>query len=143
MSDIPDGYSPANFAIGFLDVAGPYYLKEVEKDGHTFTRVGLRVGDSHINYVKLAHGGVLTTLADVALSYQVHASEMPRLNVVTNSLTTNFLSGAKLGDWLEADARIDRMGGRIAYTSGTIRCGEEVLMTMSGVFTILRPKPAF
>ena len=137
MNDVPDGYRPAGFAIGFLDVAGPYYLKPEGKR----TLVGLRVGEHHINYVKLAHGGVLTTLADVALSYQVHASETPKLMPVTNALTINFLAGAKLGDWLVADAQIDRMGKRIAYTSGQIRCGETVLMTMSAVFTILRPKP--
>lgn len=133
-SDIPEGFEPARFSPGFLERAGPYWLKP--EGGQVV--VGLRVDEQHINYVDVAHGGVLSTLADVAMSYQVHASEKPRLNVVTNSLTCNFLSGAKLGDWLEARARIDRMGKRTAYVSGDIRCGEKRLLTMSGVFAILR-----
>jgi uncharacterized protein (TIGR00369 family) len=134
--DIPAGFKPAAFAPGFLDRAGPYWLKS---DGDR-TIVGLLIDAGHINYVDVAHGGVLSTLADVAMSFQVHNSERPQLSVVTNSLTCNFLGAAKHGDWIEAHARIDRMGKRIAYTSGTIRRGDEMLATMSGVFTILRAR---
>ncbi|GAA4042694.1 PaaI family thioesterase [Parerythrobacter jejuensis] len=134
MSNPPDGFSAAQFDTTFLDLSGPYFLKE--EAGHTL--VGMRVAENHVNYLDIAHGGVLTTFADVGLSYQVHASETPRLAVVTNTLTTNFLAGAKLGDWLVAECRVDRIGKRIAYTSGSIRRGEDVIMTMTGVFTILR-----
>lgn len=102
--------------------------------------VGLRIDEKHINYMDIAHGGVLTTLADVALSFQVHNSERPPLNVATVSLSTHFLSAAKLGDWLEAHCAIDRKGKRLAYVSGSIVRGEYPLMTMSGVFTIIRPR---
>lgn len=133
-SDIPAGFEPANFSPGFLEHSGPYWLAAAVG----YTIVGLRIGEQHANYLDVAHGGVLSTLADVAMSFKVHASERPRLNVVTNSLTCNFLDGARLGDWVEAHARIDRIGKRLAYTSGHIRCGDKHLMTMSGVFTILR-----
>lgn len=135
MSDIPAGFTPAEFAPGFLDHSGPYFLGHA--DGARV--LGLRVREEHRNYVGLAHGGLLTTFADVALSFLVHDSERPRLNVVTNTLTTNFLGPARPGDWLEAHGRIDRIGKQIAYTSGQIRRDGEVLMTMSAVFTILRP----
>lgn len=131
---IPDGFAPANFSPGFLEAAGPYWLKPLEGA----TVVGLAVGEQHNNYLDMAHGGVLTTLADVALSFQVHNSERPQLNVATNALTCNFLAPARVGDWLEAHAKIDRIGKRIAYASGDIRRGGEVLMTMSGVFTVFR-----
>jgi uncharacterized protein (TIGR00369 family) len=100
----------------------------------------MRVTDHHINYIEIAHGGVLTTLADVALSIQVHLSEQPPLNIATIAMSTNFLSGATLGDWLEAEATIDRQGKRTAFVHGSICCGERMLMTMTGVFHILRPK---
>ncbi|MEP2989163.1 MAG: PaaI family thioesterase [Parasphingorhabdus sp.] len=136
MTDIPDGFEPAQFTKGFLDQSGPYYLKEVA-DG---TIVGLRVQKSHVNYIKVAHGGVLTTLADVALSLQVHQSEIPNLPVSTVSLTTNFLSGAKLDEWIEATAIIDRIGKKLAYVSGAICSGDRTIMTMSGVFNVFRSK---
>lgn len=134
MSVPPAGFKPAKFSAGFLDLSGPYYLGTPGSE----LVVGMFVLNSHANYLGIAHGGVLSTFADVALSFLVHNSERPAVPVVTNSLTTNFLAGAKCGDWLEAHCRIDRLGKRIAYASGEIRRGDETILTMSGVFTILR-----
>ena len=134
MPEQQDGFEPAGFAQGFLDRSGPYFLRP---DG-TSTIVALRVLESHGNYTGVAHGGVLATLADVALSFQLHDSERPRLQVATVSMTTNFLASVVAGDWLEAHCRIDRKGQRIAYASGEIRRGDQIVMTMSGVYSIIR-----
>lgn len=128
------GFEPANFTAGFLDVGGPYWLKQAEER----TLVGLRVMAQHLNYRDAAHGGVIATLADVALSYQAYASEQPPVPVVTSSLTTNYLSSATLGKWIVADAKLDRIGKRQAHVTGRIMDGDTVLATMSGVFAIMR-----
>ncbi|MGH6787541.1 MAG: PaaI family thioesterase [Novosphingobium sp.] len=131
---VPPGFAPAGFAIGFLDRGGPYWRRGA---GRAAT-LGLRIEAGHLNYQDVAHGGVLTTFADVALSYCVHVSEGPAPSLATASLTVNFLSAARLGDWLEAEARVDRIGKRIAYTSGRIVRGGDTLATMTGVFSIVR-----
>jgi acyl-coenzyme A thioesterase 13 len=131
---IPEGYRPSGFKGTYLAHVGPYYVKPTENG----INVGLRITDTHINYVDIAHGGVLATLADVALSLQAHRAEDPPLNATTISLNTNFLGPAKLGDWLEAESQIDRMGKRVCYASGRIRSGDKVIMTMTGVFNIMR-----
>ena len=130
----PPGFVPAGFSPGFLDRGGPYWLKL----GEAGTLVGLRIDEGHLNYQDAAHGGVLTTLADVALSYAIHVSETPAPGLATASLTVNFLGAARLGEWLEAEARIDRIGKRLAYTSGTIRRDGEAIATMTGVFSVIR-----
>jgi uncharacterized protein (TIGR00369 family) len=127
-------FTAAGFSPGFLDHGGPYWLR---REGDR-TRVAVRVADHHMNYRDMAHGGVLATLADVALSYQAFASETPPVPVSTITLTTNFLSPARLGDWIVAECAIDRIGKRTAYVSGRIVRGGEVLATMSGVYTIHR-----
>ena len=132
------GFEPANFTPGFLDHSGPYMLKKLA-EGRTL--VGLRLDEQHRNYREAAHGGVLATMADVALSYQAYASEDPPVPVVTSSMTVNYLSPAIIGHWIVANAAIDRIGGRQAHVSGKIYDGETILMTMSGVFTLMRPKP--
>ena len=132
---IPDGFEPAGFSPGFLDHGGPYFLRRV--DGASKI-VGLRIEPHHINYQGAAHGGVLSTFADVALSHAVYDAERPRLAPSTIALTVNYLHAAKLGDWLEAHVRIDRLGGRTAYTSGEILRGGEPIATMTGVFAIKR-----
>ena len=130
----PPGFAPAGFSPGFLDRGGPYWLRASEAG----TIVGLRIDDGHLNYQDVAHGGVLTTPADVALSWCVYSSETPPLAVATATLTVNFLGAARLGEWLEAEARIDRIGRQLAYTSGTIRCGDQAIATMTGVFSVRR-----
>ena len=134
--DIPSGFEPAGFTPGFLDHGGPYYLG-APVDGVRV--VGLRIVPHHINYQDAAHGGVISTFADVALSHAVYDAERPRLAPSTVTLTVNYLLGAKLGDWLEARVQIDRLGGRTAYTSGGIWRSEEQIATMSGVFAFKRP----
>lgn len=133
--ELPDGFVPAGFSPGFLDHGGPYFLKE-RLGGPGL--VGLRILPHHINYQDAAHGGVISTFADVALSHAVYDAERPRLSPSTITLQVNYLLGARLGDWLEARVRIDRLGGRTAYTSGEIVRGEEPIATMSGVFAIRR-----
>lgn len=132
---IPQGFAKADFSPGFLDHGGPYYLR---REGERWL-VGLRLLDQHMNYRDMAHGGVLSTFADVAMSWQVYTSEDPPLPVSTITLAVNFLGPARLGDWLVADVRIDRLGKRVAYCSGHIRRGEEVLATASASFAIARP----
>lgn len=134
--EIPAGFAPAGFTPGFLDHGGPYYLGPA-LDGVRV--IGLGILPHHINYQDAAHGGVIATLADVALSHAVYDAERPRLAPSTVTLTVNYLSGARLGDWIEARVRIDRLGGRTAYASGGIWRGDEPLATMSGVFAFRRP----
>ena len=134
--EIPSGFERADFTPGFLDHGGPYYLGPAAEGVRV---VGLIICPHHINYQEAAHGGVISTFADVALSHAVYDAERPRLAPSTVTLTVNYLGGAKLGDWLEARGTIDRLGGRTAYTSGGIWRGNEVLATMSGVFAFRRP----
>ncbi|VWX61423.1 PaaI family thioesterase [Sphingorhabdus sp. 109] len=134
VESVPAGFERAKFSNPFLDMAGPYYVRP----GDEGIIVGTRIHEGQINHINVAHGGVLGTLADVALSLQVHEAERPRLPVATMSLNTNYLAAAKLDDWVEANCRIDRMSKRTAYCSGRIVCGDTVLMTMTAVFAILR-----
>lgn len=131
----PDGFSDAEFSPGFLDHGGPYFLKE-RSNGPAL--VALRIERHHMNYGGNAHGGVIATLADVALSYAVYDAERPKLTPVTVNLNVNYLNGARIGDWLVAEVTLDRLGGRLAYTSGAISCGDEMLARIAGVFAIKR-----
>lgn len=135
MNNIPDGFKLAEFSGGFLERNGPYYIK---RKGERWL-IGQRVDKQHVNYLGIAHGGMLSTLADVALSSQPYLGEQPRPSVTTTSMTTNFLLAAKLGDWIVADTTIDRQSKRTAHVRGVITRGDEVLLTMSGVYGIYRP----
>lgn len=146
----PDGPEPgfhrAQFSSGFLDHGGPYYLAEKAEgqEGQEGQEgkprsLGLRIMAHHINYQSVAHGGAISTMADVALSHAVYDSMRPHPVVATISLTTNFLAPAQLGDWLVGEVAIDRIAGRTAFCSGRLVRGDTPIATISAVIAVRRP----
>ncbi|PXW27179.1 PaaI family thioesterase [Paraburkholderia caballeronis] len=131
---IPEGFAP-------LRRGGPYFLAL----GALYHRIGtdgglviaLRVTDAHANMIGIAHGGMLATLADSAMGACVSlmrqtAGESPAM--VTVSLTSEFLSAARVGDWLEAHARVRKPGRRVVFAECTLRAGGRDVLHASGVF---------
>ncbi|NKB15900.1 MAG: PaaI family thioesterase [Sphingomonadales bacterium] len=135
MLPLPQGSNPPVSPPASSIMAGRIFLGPAVEGVRV---VGLLIRPHHINYQDAAHGGVISTFADVALSHAVYDAERPRLAPSTVTLTVNYLAGARLGEWLEARVRIDRLGGRTAYTSGGIWHGDEQVATMSGVFAFRR-----
>jgi acyl-coenzyme A thioesterase 13 len=125
---------------GFLDLIGPLHVDDTNPRAPVY---GLRVGDQHANSRGSVHGGVLTTLTDVALGYGTLAAHGEVLALVTASLTIDFTGTAGIGDWLEARTTLKRMGSRLAFASCeiTTTSGRPVASS-SGVFSVPPARPA-
>jgi acyl-coenzyme A thioesterase PaaI-like protein len=98
--DVPKNFRPiAELRTSpFLDRVGPLFF---EWRGKKLV-LGLRIDPSHANARGTAHGGLLLTLADVALGYQMALSQEPPIRATTISMSADFIGGAAVGDWLEA-----------------------------------------
>ena len=140
-TDIPDGFKPLKRGGGYLTSLGPWYYRIDETKGENGQIVlAIRIEDRHTNIRHIAHGGFLVTMVDTALGIVVSSSREPPQPIVTVSLTTNFITSASPGDWVEAHVDIDRMGGRLAYASCTLRSsGDRTIMTGTGVFALMKP----
>ena len=139
-TDIPEGFKPLKRGGGYLSSLGPWHYRIDEAKGERGQMVlAIRVEDRHTNIRHIAHGGFLVTIVDTALGIVVSSSREPAQPIVTVSLTTNFVSSAELGDWVEAHVDIDRMGGRLAYASCRLVTGARTIMTGSGVFALMKP----
>lgn len=139
-TEIPEGFKPLKRGGGYLTSLGPWYYRLDETKGEKGQIVlAIRVDDRHTNIRHIAHGGFLVTMVDTALGIVVSSSREPAQPIVTVSLTTNFITSAEPGDWVEAHVDIDRMGGRLAYASCTLRTGERTIMTGTGVFALMKP----
>ncbi len=136
MTQVPEGFKLADFSGNFLKSNGPFYVR---KDDDRWL-VAQWVEEKHVNYIDVAHGGMLSTLCDVAMSTQPYLASEGKPAVTTTTMTVNFLSVAKLGDLLLADCRMTRMGKRTAHVQGAIYRGDDILVTMSGVFGIYHGK---
>jgi acyl-coenzyme A thioesterase 13 len=130
MTDIPDGFQPLFRTSPFLDVLGPFFYRP---SGTSFV-IGLRVAEKHANARGTVHGGLLLTLADVALGYTAAFSEEPALSLTTANISADFAGHAKIGDWLEAHVDIQKIGRRLVFANAYLVVGTERIARASAVF---------
>ncbi len=130
----PAGFEPMAWRRGFGRAVGPLYRREDAAGGVT----GFRVEEHHTNGMMNAHGGMLMTFADMAWGHavSVECSAM----WVTVRLTCDFLSAAKLGDWVEGAGEILSREDDLFTVRGRIWCADRTLMTGVGVFKTLAPR---
>jgi uncharacterized protein (TIGR00369 family) len=88
---------------------GPLYTRRHD----SAPTIAVRVGPGHQNNGGVAHGGLMMTLADIAVSRAARERLPPNARVVTADLHIAFLEAVSDGQWLEAIPRIDRVGGSL------------------------------
>ena len=131
MLNVPSGFGPIFRTSPVLDLIGPVYSRGM---GPAMS-LGLRVETKHCNARGSIHGGILATLADVALGYAMAFSSDPPVSALTVSLSLDFAGTAKNGDWLETAVDIQRRGSRPAFANCYIHAGERIVRA-SAVFLI-------
>jgi acyl-coenzyme A thioesterase 13 len=126
----PKGFEPLSRTSPLLELLGPFYARGEGGD----LVLGLRITEKHTNARGFAHGGVLLTLADVALGYAAEGSVAPPARLITASVSADFAGSAKLGDWVEARVDVQRVGGRMAFANAYLYVGERRVVRASAVF---------
>jgi acyl-coenzyme A thioesterase 13 len=130
MTEVPAGFEPLFRTSPFLEILGPFFFRRTE---NTFV-IGLRVEDKHANARGTAHGGLLLTLADIALGYTAAFSADPPLSLTTANISTDFAGYAKIGDWVEAHVDIQKIGSRLVFANAYLLVGSERVARASAVF---------
>ena len=140
---VPAGFTRLVVGGPYFRQLGPMYSRPTDAaDATKGIVLGMRVIDSHLNTQSVCHGGMLTTVADGALGIAVALAVERRAAYVTVSLTADFLSSAKLGDWLEAHVQFTRRGKRLMYANCDLRVGSRHVLRSSAVFSLVdRPPP--
>ncbi|MGH7004761.1 MAG: PaaI family thioesterase [Alphaproteobacteria bacterium] len=128
---IPPGFGALPRISPYVEAMGPFYGKAAEGGGRI---LGLAVLEKHINTRGFVHGGVLCSLADIAIGYSVAFGREPPLPLVTAHLSIDFAGNAKLGDWIECRVDVQRVGGRLAFANAYIWKGEERIVRASAIF---------
>lgn len=128
--DTPPEFQPLFRTSPVLDLIGPLYSR-----GEGRLRVlGLRAQEKHCNSRGTVHGGILATLADVALGYTMAFSSDPPGNLVTANLTLDYAGTAKAGDWLEVHVDVQKQGSRLSFANCYIVVDGERIVRASAVF---------
>ena len=79
--------------------------------------IGLAIEQKHTNSRGICHGGVLATLADLALGYAMLARSGDKGSFVTAHLAVDYAGAARKGDWVESSVEIQRVGARLAFAN--------------------------
>jgi acyl-coenzyme A thioesterase PaaI-like protein len=127
-SAIPEGYHQLDWRRGFVRQIGPLYRRHAPSG----TSMAFRVEEHHTNGMLNAHGGMLMTFADMAWGHIVSVETSSYW--VTVRLTCDFLSSAKLGDWVEGAGDVLSTEDSLFVVRGRIWSGERTLITGTGVF---------
>ncbi|HAC60413.1 MAG TPA: thioesterase [Rhodobiaceae bacterium] len=134
---LPEGYQPLNWFSGFGRQIGPLY-ERIEADGR-YTRAFV-VQEHHTNGMGNCHGGMLMAFADMAFGHSITMSV--HRYWVTVRLLTDFLSGAKVGEWVEGTGELVGAEDDFYTVKGRIWCGDRTIMSGTGVFKALGERPA-
>ena len=145
--EIPNGFHPVKSGTPFADFAGPFYFKE---EGNVVA-IGIIVEPKHCNSAGTAHGGMIATMADMALGNSIgHASitdeereqwradghELKRTPVprVTVSMTTDYAGFAEVGDWVEVHVDIQKLGKSLSFANAYVESNGDRIARASGVY---------
>jgi uncharacterized protein (TIGR00369 family) len=134
--EIPSDYAPLDWRRGFGRQVGPLY-RSIADGALT---MAFRVEEHHTNGMSNAHGGMLMTFADMAWGHIVSIETSSYW--VTVRLVCDFLSSARLGDWVEGAGEVLSGEDGLYVVRGRIWCGERTLMTGTGIFKQIAPRDA-
>jgi acyl-coenzyme A thioesterase 13 len=129
---IPAGFSSLEGRSPTIDLVGPVYAKGKGLD----LVLGLRCERKHCNTRGTVHGGILATLADIALGYSLSSSTEPPTAAVTASLQLDYVGAAREGDWLETRVDFHKLGKRLAFANCYLERDGEIIVRASAVFAV-------
>ena len=130
---IPEGFEPLPASSPFVTLMGTLYFRAKDNGIRV---LALEVVNDHMNMHANAHGGMLATLADSALGYNI--SRMAKRGVVTAQMNLEFLSAVQEGDWLEAHVTMDKQGSRLIFASCDLLVGERRVLKTTAIFAVRR-----
>lgn len=116
--------------------AGPFYYSVDEKGPVT----AFRAEKKHMNGGGVVHGGCLMTFADFSLFALAHDHMNDDSYGLTVAFTSEFLSGANLGDLVKARGEVLKAGRSIIFVRGLVSSNEVPCLNFSGTIKLVRKR---
>jgi acyl-coenzyme A thioesterase 13 len=127
------GFAPWPRTSPFGDAAGPLLFRS---DGDALT-FATSVEQRHTNATGGAHGGMLSTFADLALGYAAACSTDPPTPMRPVGLTIDFIGPVAVGDLVTATPQVLRVGKRLAHASAIVFAGDAPVARASATLAVM------
>ena len=128
----PDGYEESTNRGPFTTHNGPFFHRIDEDGGFSH---GFRAAEQHCNGMGIVHGGLVTAFADGLMGTAVWRST--QIVGLTIRLNADFLSIAKVGDWVEGTATVTRATKSVAFVEANVAVGSRPILHATGVFKLM------
>lgn len=134
--DPPPGFKPHFRKSGFTAPWEPLYSKVTAEK----IVIGLYLREPHCNSRGMVHGGLIAALCDNAMGLscvQVLKGEGRDVaGLVTINLNTDFISAARLGQWMTVDTTITSVGGSLAFATALVEAEDQLIAKASATFKV-------
>ncbi len=116
---------------------GPMFIRLAALDAAEPARFGLRVEEKHCNPLHICHGGMLATFMDIVLARGLqYDMGKPQGQLLTMSMSLDYLAAAPLGAWLESRVSVLRKSRTTGFVQAVIYDGETPVLRGNGIFRI-------
>ena len=110
------------------------------KRNDTAFHLGLRLAEAHTNSRGLAHGGLISALADNAMGLTCWLHRPESGGLVTVNLSVDFMGAGRIGQWLEIRPEMIRMGQTLAFARALILADDAVIAQAAATFHVAPPR---
>lgn len=118
---------------GFFSMLGPLWSRKLEESWE----YGLLVESQHHNPLGIAHGGMLVTFIDQAIS-TIAWSAAGRQPCATVQLDTHFLAPAKAGDFIVARVEVTRKSSSLIFLRGQLHVEDREILSAQALMKIVQ-----
>lgn len=130
---VPEGFRAVQVGGAFIAGNGPLYAKWTGER----LLLGFRVEERHTNPLKMCHGGMLATFADMVIPCAAfYQADMASRFLPTVSLQVDYMGSAKLGAWVQSEAQVLRTTRNLLFGQALITADGEPALRVSGIFKL-------
>ena len=130
---VPAGFEPHYRKSPLTDPWEPLYSRRVEDT----VQIGLRIAEAHTNSRGMAHGGLISALADNAMGLSCGVGLDNVGGLVTVNLAIDFLSTATVGQWLQVETAVVKRGKTLCFASALITADGKPCARANATFQVL------
>jgi acyl-coenzyme A thioesterase PaaI-like protein len=132
MSEPPEGFQPHYRKSPLTDPWEPLYSR---RTGDAL-QIGLHIAAAHTNSRGFAHGGLVSALADNAMGLSCGLA-LDGGGLLTVNLAIDFLSLAKIGQWLQVEPTVVKRGKSLCFASALVTADGKPSARASATFQVV------
>lgn len=134
----PEGYARHTRRSPLTEPWEPLFSRETAES----VQLAVEIREAHCNARGFAHGGLVSALADNAMGVSIVrlARQQPgqeQASAVTVTLALDFLDTARIGEWLEVQPNVLKLGRTLAFAECHVVCGDRLIARGNASFRMV------